>query len=234
LPQVWKIFCQHSDADVDDLAETGYCLERLGAYVRDWNGLRLSENAFLRGFHTKGTRTPIFWVFQSEDELLRLAAALGDDQPLYGMRSLHQILQIRQATDPILREVSNQYLTELLAITHGRPFVVGGNCQGAIVALRMAQSLEALGAAPSTLVLMEWTWAWGRYSKPVLLLYGNRSHTAKIYEAPGAAGHPWQHDFPKALARPIEGAHGEFFQDGKISSLCARLLEVTDCDSGFV
>ena len=227
LQQVWRIFCHHSDADVDDLAETGYCLERLGASMRSWKGQRLSENGFLRGFHTQGTRLPLFWVFQSENELLRLAAAMGEDQPIYGMRSLHKILLIRNMTDPVLTEVSNQYLTELLAITQGRPFVVGGNCQGAIVALRMAQALDALGAAPSTLVLMEWTSTWGRYSKPVLLLYGNRSRTAAVYDAPHACGLPWRHDFPNAIAQSIEGAHGEFFQGENIPSLRARLLEVT-------
>jgi hypothetical protein len=61
----------------------------------------------------------------------------------------------------------------------------------------------------------------------VLLLYGNRSRTAAVYDAPDACGLPWRHDFPNATAQSIEGAHGEFFQGENIPSLRSRLLEVT-------
>ncbi len=227
LSQVWRIYRQEGQADLDDLVETGYCLERLGAYVRTWKGARTSDEALLRGFHPQGTRTPIFWVFQMESELQSLAAAVGEDQPLYGMRSLYKILRVRNLSDPVLREVSNQYLIELLALTQGRPFVLGGNCQAAIVAFRMALALERLGQAAATLVLMEWTSSWGRYAKPVVLLYGNRSQTANVYASPGGRGLPWRHDFQNAVVRPIEGGHGEFFRPENVSSLSARLLELT-------
>jgi acyl-CoA synthetase (AMP-forming)/AMP-acid ligase II/acyl carrier protein len=232
LKQVWKLFCNDNDADTDDLVETGYCLDRLKSHVREWQGQRIADDAFLRGFHTKGTGTPIFWVFQNEKELLSLAEELGDNQPLYGMRSLNQVVRIRDLSDPILREVSNQYLTELLAITQGKPFVLGGNCQAAVVAFRMAQALEHLGHPAETLFLMEWTSSWGRYAKPVVLLYGKRSYTAKVYESPGSYGLPWMHDFENAVVLPIEGAHREFFNPENISSLSERLLEVTRSESG--
>lgn len=227
LRRVWRIFRHDGHADLDDPVEAGYCLERLGAHVRDWQGQKASDDALLRGFHTGGDKPPIFWVFQMEQELIALAAEAGADQPLYGMRSLHNILPVRRLSDPVLREVSNQYITELLAITKGRPFVLGGNCQGAIVAFRMALALRRLGSTPATLVLMEWTYSWGRYAEPVVLLYGNRSHTAKVYGSPDGCGLPWRSDFPQAVARPIAGGHGEFFNAGNISSLGDQLRTLT-------
>jgi acyl-coenzyme A synthetase/AMP-(fatty) acid ligase len=227
LRQVWRIFRQDGLADLDDPVEAGYCLDRLEAHVRDWQGQKASDHALLRGFPTGGDKTPIFWVFQMEQELLGLAAEVGADQPLYGMRSLHNILPVRRLSDSVLREVSNQYITELLAITQGKPFVLGGNCQGAIVALQMALALRRLGSTPATLVLMEWTYSWGRYAEPVVLLYGNRSHTAKIYGSPDGCGLPWRNDFPQAVTHPIKGGHGEFFNAENISSLGGQLLALT-------
>jgi acyl-CoA synthetase (AMP-forming)/AMP-acid ligase II len=227
LPQVWRLYRHDPGADLDDRMEAGHGLDRLRAHVHEWKGQRTSDDAFLRGFHTKGTRIPIFWVFQMEEELLRLAGEVGENQPLYGMRSLYQVVPIHNLSAPVLREVSNQYITEILAITQGRPFILGGNCQAAIVSLRMALALEQLGQAPATLVLMEWTYSWGRYAKPVVLLYGQQSYTAAAYESPGQCGLPWKHDFPHAVVHPIAGAHGEFFSAENVSSLSERLLELT-------
>jgi acyl-coenzyme A synthetase/AMP-(fatty) acid ligase len=227
LRQVWRIFRHDGHTDLDDPVETGYCLDRLGAYVRDWKGQRASDGALLRGFHTRGDTMPIFWVFQMEQEMVGLAAEVGTDQPLYGMRSLHNILPVRRLNDSILREVSNQYITELLAITKGKPFVLGGNCQGAIVAWQMAVALRRLGCTPATLVLMEWTYSWGRYAEPMVLLYGNRSHTAKVYGSPDGCGLPWRSDFPQAVARPVAGGHGEFFHAENISTIGDQLRALT-------
>jgi acyl-CoA synthetase (AMP-forming)/AMP-acid ligase II len=227
LQAVWRMFLLARRDDFDEPAAAVHCLDRIQAHVRGWRGCRLSAGSFLRGFHDGGTRIPIFWVFQMEAEMLSLAGALGGDQPLHGMRSLHNVVRISELADPVLREVSNQYMAELLAITRGRPFVLGGNCQGAIVALRMAQALEQLGCAPAMLFLMEWTFAWGRYGKPVTVLYGNRSRSAQVYASEDGCGLPWTHDLPRAVVRHIEGAHGEFFQPPNVASLAERLLEAT-------
>ena len=75
----------------------------------------------------------------------------------------------------------NRYLSEILALSVRAPFIVGGNCQGGIISLELARKLTLVGRRPSLLVLMEWTYAYGRYGDPTLLLYGDQSHTADIY-----------------------------------------------------
>ena len=74
-----------------------------------------------------------------------------------------------------IETVCNRYLWEILALPVKTPFFVGGNCQGGILALALARRLKQIGRSPSLLILMEWTYSYGRYTQPTLLLYGDQS-----------------------------------------------------------
>ena len=81
-----------------------------------------------------------------------------------------------------------------------RQFIVGGNCQGGIFALALAKRLSQIGRAPSRLVLLEWTYSYGRYLGPALLLYGEQSYTAEIYRTSRKGLPNWREDFPSNSA----------------------------------
>jgi thioesterase domain-containing protein len=105
--------------------------------------------------------------------------------------------------------------------------ILGGNCQGGIIALALAKQLKQIGKAPATLVLMEWSYSFGMYTEPVHFLYGKQSFTAEIYTKPEKAKVNWQHDFPNHMVTTIPGAHGNYFEEPNIQSLAAVLSKTS-------
>ena len=153
-------------------------------------------------------------MFQEPFEFAQLAKHLGPDQPLYGMRSCVGIVRPKDYST-IMDSVCTRYFLEMLSIGVADPLVVGGNCQGAILALELAKRFSKIGRSPSLLILTEWSYSYGSYLSPTLLLYGDQSHTADIYrqERPKI---DWQHDFPLSAVAPVPGRYGELFADGNV------------------
>ena len=158
---------------------------------------------------------------------MQLAKHLGPNRPVYGMRSCVGIVSVKDHSIDIIDTVCNRYLWEILALPVNRPFIVGGNCQGSIFALALAKRLSQIGRAPPLLVLLEWTYSYGRYLGPALLLYGEQSYTAEIYRTSRKCVPNWREDFPSSSAAGISGAHGHFFDDINIESL-VRAIEAGD------
>jgi len=198
-------------------------LHKLQAYSGSWQGERLFPGSFVLGMNVAGYRTPIFWVFQDQSEFVQLAKHLGPDQPLYGMRSCVGIIDVKDHSTEIIEIVCNRYLWEILALPIKTPFVVGGNCQGGIFALALARRLKQIGRTPRMLILMEWTYSYGRYPEPTLLLYGDQSDTAEIYLKPAMRTPSWREDFPRNTVASIPGMHGHFFTDNNVSGLAKTL-----------
>jgi acyl-CoA synthetase (AMP-forming)/AMP-acid ligase II/acyl carrier protein len=209
---------------MQDHAEVGHhLLRKLQGYVGSWPGERLFADSLVVGTNLRGTRAPMFWVFQGANDFQQLAKQLGPDQPLYGMRSCEGIVPVREYSAHVLETVSNRYLWEILALAGSRPIVIGGNCQGGILALALAKRLLRIGRAPLLLILMEWAFSYGSYAKPTLLLYGEDSHTAQIYRD-GTRNEPnWRDDFPARTVAPVPGAHGHFFSDENVVGLAQAL-----------
>jgi len=92
---------------------------------------------------------PIFWVLQDHVEASQLAKYLGSDQPLYAMRSCVGIIKAKDYTAEVLETICNRYLWEMLALPVGPTLVLGGTCQGGILALAMARRLKQIGAHAS-------------------------------------------------------------------------------------
>jgi amino acid adenylation domain-containing protein len=204
-------------------------LRKIQAYTGSWKGARLFLDSLIIGRNTGGSETPLFWVFQEESEFVQLAKHLGPGRPVYGMRSCVSIVSVKDHSSDIIETVCNRYLWEILALPVKRPFIVGGNCQGGIFALALAKRLTQIGHAPSLLILLEWTYSYGRYLGPALLLYGEQSYTADIYRTSRKCTPNWREDFPCNTAAGITGAHGHFFEDTNIGSL-ARAIRTGDPD----
>jgi acyl-CoA synthetase (AMP-forming)/AMP-acid ligase II/acyl carrier protein len=190
-------------------------LHKLQILTTDWKGKRLFPEGLVIGLNEAGTRAPIFWVFQESFEFAQLAKHLGPDQPIYGMRSCVGIVRPREYST-VIDPVCSRYFLEIMALAERKPFVVGGNCQGAILSLELARRLNRIGRYPSLLVLAEWSYYFGRYADPTLLLYGEQSYTADIYQRKKHSKINWQEDFPQSTVMPIPGRYGELFTDENI------------------
>lgn len=103
-----------------------------------------------------GARTPLFCVHPvsgSAYSYLGLAAMLGDDQPVYGFEAPGY----DDDRPPVrtLGELSEYYVSLLLAHWPGRPVSLLGWSLGGVVAFDMAQRLAAAGVAVPALVLVD-------------------------------------------------------------------------------
>ena len=209
-------------------------LHRLQSFSGGWKGERLFAESLVVGFNTLGHRMPIFWVCQEYREASQLAKHLGPDQPLYAMRSCVGIIAVKDYTSPVLETVCNRYLWEMLALLSNTAFILGGDCQGGILALAMARRLKQMARPPLLLVLQEWTYGYGKYAAPTLLVFGEQSYTAEIYRRGARPKNKWSDDFPKALATSIPGKHGELsWQDKSVSEL-AKLLREGEATSALL
>jgi acyl-CoA synthetase (AMP-forming)/AMP-acid ligase II/thioesterase domain-containing protein len=197
-------------------------LERLAG---SWRGARKFREAMIVGHNTAGSRPPLFWVFQTDYELAQLARYLGPDQPLYGMRSLDHIVAPMDYAPEHLTPVCDRYLWEILALGVPEPISIGGNCQGAIIALTLAQRLARIGRPPAALILMEWSYSHGSYDGPTLILYGDESYTAKYYRDELEFGPRWRQDFRQAEVAAISGPHGQFFDEPQVREIAGILGE---------
>lgn len=202
-----------------------YLIENVLSFTHCWSGERLYPQSLIVGHHTRGNKTPLFWVFQNESELIALAQQLGSDQPVYGMRSLDKVYLMRDYTPQNIQQLVDRYLWEILALPIKRPFFLGGNCQGAIIALQIAKMLKSCGINLPLLFLMEWNFSFGQYTDPVLFLFGQNSHTADIYVGNNLEKCPYKIDFPSHEIAEIRGSHGDFFSPHKISYLGNKISE---------
>jgi thioesterase domain-containing protein len=81
-----------------------------------------------------------------------LARGLGPDQPFY---ALDPYRFDDLAVPPILEEIAATHLEALRAIQPAGPYLLGGFCNGGLVAYEMARQLHAAGQAVDLLVLLD-------------------------------------------------------------------------------
>ena len=199
-------------------------LAQAADYSGSWQGQRSSGDSLLVGFNTDGYRPPIFWVLQEYVEASQLAKYLGPDQPLYAMRSCVGIIKPKDYTAEVLETVCNRYLWEMLALTVGKAFILGGTCQGGILALAIARRLKQAGRAPLFLTLLEWSYSHGSYEEPTLLIYGQDSYTAELYVHPEKSSLNWRDDFSRGVVASIPGKHEELAWKDDSVACVAKIL----------
>ncbi len=170
-------------------------LHKLYVYSASWPGQRAFAGSMLKGFNTVGRLAPISWVAQSPSEAMALAAHLGSDQPLYAMRSCFRLGP--WYTPAVIEAVTNRYLWDILATLPMGPLILGGNCQGGILALALARRLKQIGRAPDLLALMEWTYAQGRYDGHTLLMSAETVTAPRSTKSRKTASIDW-----RAASRP--------------------------------
>jgi|GEM_PF-1790328 len=184
-------------------------IPRLARFVEVWRGARPFPDSLIRSANLGGSKPPLFWVLQSEQSFRDLAETLGPDQPFHALRSAVGVVD-HYTTGP-LEAIADRYLWEIMAQTKGAPFYLGGNCQGAIVALVLARRLKLIGQAPERLVMMEWFFDFGGYDGPTTFLTGTDSFVAELQQTVPSLQR-LSELFPGSTAHEIPGSHGQFFR----------------------
>jgi thioesterase domain-containing protein len=114
------------------------------------NAIPAAPRAFqhLVPVRAQGARPRLFLVHGAGGNVLgfrELAAALGDDQPLFGLQA--RGVDGRSEPHDSIGAMADAYLAELLQLQPSGPYLLGGYSGGGVVAFEMAQRLRARGAA---------------------------------------------------------------------------------------
>jgi hypothetical protein len=194
-----------------------------------WLGEPIDADCLIRILNRDGTRPPLIWCYNADKEFPVMAAGLGPDQPVIGMRSLHMVEPMgptRYRKDEI---VADFYADALLS--HGgidlSGCFVGGNCQGAAIAVRIASDLLMANRNVGALVTMEAQSALP-FPRRVGMIFGSKSEMFNPFlrgETPQAK---WRTLFSDPVWEIIPGAHGQYFRNENYPALCAAIRRIID------
>jgi amino acid adenylation domain-containing protein len=118
-----------------------------------------------------GSRRPFFYLHgQWEEELsfhcYPLARALGTNQPFYALKPYP--LDGRQGL-PTMEDIAAAHIEAIRAVQPEGPYLLGGWCNGGLVAYEMARQLQAQGQVLDLLVILDppplvipFNWRWDR------------------------------------------------------------------------
>ena len=196
-------------------------LAGLLAHTRTWSGTRHHEDAVTVGLNTGGSRPALFWCLQNNAEHESLARNLGPEQPVYGMRSGNRVME---KSDENIAALARHYVGEILQIQQEGPYMVGGNCQAARIAIRIARELRAAGHSVPVLFMME-KFDPVDYDGAVVMLFGADSDRNPFHQF--TEPHLGYRKFYRGpiWIREIPGQHGRFFVEPNAIPLAALIGE---------
>ena len=186
-------------------------------YVAGWKGERVTNS--IVGLNTQGSHQPIFWCLQGFRELSQLAKYLGEDQPIYGMRSGHLVMEY---TPENIKALAAIYVEEILSVC-SEPYILGGNCQSAWIIWEVAQQLIGKGKTITLLCLME-QFIPQTYSGKIALFFGRESkyNPYKRFVYPELGISKFYKDFSLDV---FPGKHGQFFNEPNIQILTRQIAK---------
>ncbi len=197
-------------------------LERQRAHLSTWREGRVAPEGFLFARNAAGTRHPLFWCCQGYEELDQLARHLAPARPVTGMRSGHLIMDY---TPVAIAELAETYAAEIDRLQPDGEIMLGGNCQGAVIAHGTAAALKRRGRRIGPLILMEES-DFRPHDGPVALLYGRDSELNPF----NGAGDPepiFRRAYPGGFSVVfIPGSHGRFFTPENVPGLAAAIEAV--------
>jgi acyl carrier protein len=191
------------------------------SYTGSWVGARKSENSTLVGFNTDGTKTPLFWCLQRYGELTQLAKYLGPDQPVYGMRSGHKIMEY---TPDNIASLAAHHIDEIVAAKPNGPYIIAGHCQGAQIAFDIAEQMSDQGLEIPLLIMMEHFVA-KAYRTRVALMFGRESVTNPYiyFKQPEIAWNRYY--YGDKTVDIVPGKRLEFFSEPNIQTLAETVTK---------
>ena len=191
---------------------------QLFTYMVGWEGRRVRPDSLLVGMNTDGTKFPLFWCFQEYRELSQLAKHLGQDQPVYGMRSGHLVME---KTPENIEALAAHYLHEIRAVSGG-PYLLGGNCQGGTIAQAIAQQLQNREQPVSLLCHLD-VYRQKPYNGRITLIFG-RDSTHNPYQNDRFTDAIWRSLYPLGFSLAILPCdHCHYFDDGNIAITAEKI-----------
>ena len=215
--------------------EGGFRSTRIYKQLRDltagWQGGRAREDAITVSAGGDRPAYELFLCLQEEEELHGFATHLGSEFRVHAMRSGHLVMDY---TAEATQALCDHYIEELEAIGPTGRILIGGICQGGIIATAMAERLRAKGHAIPLLVLMEQSRLMA-YDGEVAFFYSEDSflNPMRRYTS-GLARYDeiYRHRYS---ADTISGTHGAMHRPPNVQSFVGKLkarlveLERDDC-----
>jgi thioesterase domain-containing protein len=127
-------------------------IERLAGLIRDSDAQDVARISSLVTIRSAGTKLPLFVIPGNLGnvfvDLGHLSEYLDQDQPFYG-------LQDWTGNPARIEALAAEYVKEIRQVQTKGPYILAGVCSGAVVALEMAQQLQAQGHTVSLLAMIE-------------------------------------------------------------------------------
>jgi thioesterase domain-containing protein len=125
-----------------------------------------SPAAALTAIHSGGSRRPFFFLHGDFNGggfySVALARELGPEQPFY---ALHPHGLDGRPMRRSIEEMADDHLATLRAVQPNGPYVLGGHCNGGLIALDMARRLRAEGERVDLVAVLD-TWVQAPGSRP--------------------------------------------------------------------
>lgn len=144
------------DAQTREPELTGFRASRVYKNLRDitagWSGSRARPDSIIVSAGPADATRDLFLCLQGEAELHSIAEHLGPAYRVHGMRSGHLVMDY---TPDATLALCEHYIDEIAAIRPTGMLMVGGICQGGLIAATMANLMRAKGYDIALLVLIE-------------------------------------------------------------------------------
>ena len=194
--------------------------------LQQWPGRPLPDFELFKCENDRPDALPVVWIFQTSAEYVNLSKALGPEYALYGGRSFAGLAsefeneseeELTLYKEKIVLDTARAYLAEILELTGGRPFVLGGNCQAALIALCMADRLAQMNYPIKGLVILNHIEDRQDYALPTTLLFG-ASEFEELAEQPKGI-----QAFSNCTVKVIDGTHGKFFDAERVDAIAKAI-----------
>jgi amino acid adenylation domain-containing protein len=196
---------------------------KLVAMVSNWRAPAARDGFKIRAANEGGSLSPLFFCFLDEYSFNQLADALGPDQPIYCIRGSNGVVPMsgEEAFQDNMRRTALSYLPEVLELAGDRPILLGGYCQGALVALNIAAFLTALQRDVATVIAIEHV-PTIRFPGHVDILCGDQSflNPYRQFAAPERA---WERRYGSYTFELIPGEYQKAFHPQYIVEFAASI-----------
>lgn len=198
-------------------------LEKMGHDANEVTEICGSADNGILIVNEHGKRAPIVWIFNNWNEFIKLAKAVNAEQPVIGMRSLHNYVSDMNARIRYQDYIAQHYCNEVTKLFSGtRQLIVGGNCQAGPIAESLAILINQESNLAPLLVSLEY-FPRKRYDFPRLLMFGKESVFNPFFNSSQDPLLKWNKMFKKFDYAIIEGKHGGFFEQPTLGSLIENI-----------
>ncbi|WP_164860722.1 hypothetical protein [Parasedimentitalea marina] len=191
--------------------------------MSSWNGRAIDDRGILRTLNEGGSRPPLLWIFNSAEEPVRFAKALGDDQPLIFSRSSH--LLVPPDDDPTeVRNILTEYLFgELKKQFPGSHFDMGTSCQGSGIVMKLSNRLREADISVGHLCIVNCSLPQIDTNLPALLVYGDEDEGHNPFQRDsGAAETRAKMVFSKYRKLVLKTRHGQYYLPENAKEIIAQ------------